>query len=200
MVAAVPLVGGPGQVALAEMLDRPYQIRRDRWLDSLQAEAERANLRLDDIGDDPAFLDAVVMATRAAQATHSEEKLQALRAAVVNSLGPNSPSEDERARFFRCIDEMTPAHLRMLRIMDDPREALAQAGASSAGNVEGLIKSIEPQFNDPEWCRLVASDLDSAYLAAISGVLRTMMTPQGVLEPRTTPLGKRFLAFVAQKD
>jgi hypothetical protein len=66
------------------------------------------------------FVDAVVNATRAAQATHQSEKLDALRNGVLHSLDEDAPTLDEQARFFRLVEQLTPAHLRMLRFLNDP--------------------------------------------------------------------------------
>jgi hypothetical protein len=64
-------------------------------------------------------VDAIVHASRVAQATHQEEMLAALRNGVLHALPLDSPSLDEHARFFRLVDRSTPAHVHLLRLLDD---------------------------------------------------------------------------------
>jgi hypothetical protein len=113
-----------------------YERRMAAWLEdlaeSVAALEERTDgLSFEKLAEDEGFVDAVVAATRAAQATHAQEKLDALRNGVLNTLGPDAPSLDEQARFFRLVEQFTPAHLRLLAFLDDPGPVFDPAGNRS---------------------------------------------------------------------
>jgi hypothetical protein len=119
-VGMVPIAGSPAAVAFAHWLGRARDRRMDEWLANV---AEAINELQDttdgwpafeDLAEDDVFLDAVVNATRAAQATHRAEKFDALGNGVLGSIGPFAPSREEQTRFFRLVDQFSVAHLRLL--------------------------------------------------------------------------------------
>ena len=56
---------------------------------------------------------------------HNEEKLEALRNAVLNVAVSSTPGEDEYEMFISLIDTFTPWHLRILAFLAD-KEAIAE--------------------------------------------------------------------------
>ena len=108
------------------------------------------------------FVDAVVHATRAAQATHQEEKLEALRNGVLHSLLPDASSEDEQARFFRLIDQFTPAHLHLLELLDDAgtyfdSRSIQRPPISMGGRIHLVTAALG--VGEDEWWDLIDRDL-----------------------------------------
>lgn len=201
----VPVVGSPLAVAFAVAMGWTYNRRMQAWLGELAAAVtelqERSDgLSFDDLAQDEVFVDAVVNATRAAQATHDDEKLKALRNGVLNSISPDAPVVDEQHRFFRLIEQFTPAHLKLLSFLDDPGAALDRAGVPRpsllAGGRGHLLEKAIPEFaGRRDWYDLLMSDLTAAGLHNGSG-LHAVMTGQGVYAPSLSPLGERFLTFV----
>lgn len=61
----------------------------------------------------------VLQATQIALRTHQEEKLEALRNAVVNSTSGQVLEDDVRAVFLNLVDTFTPTHLRILKYFQD---------------------------------------------------------------------------------
>ncbi|NER07865.1 MAG: hypothetical protein F6K17_37605, partial [Okeania sp. SIO3C4] len=47
-----------------------------------------------------------------------QEKLEALRNAILNSAIPNSLKDDIQAIFLKWIDEFTVSHIRLLKMLD----------------------------------------------------------------------------------
>jgi hypothetical protein len=58
--------------------------------------------------DNDLFVDAVVTATRTVEHTHQEDKISALRNAVLNSVAPGAPDADTQAIFLNFVDRFTP--------------------------------------------------------------------------------------------
>jgi hypothetical protein len=202
-ISAVPLVGGPLAVAFTTVIGWSISERTDEWLEQLAEEVERLGKRLEDLAEEPAFVDAVVTATRAAQATHQEERLAALRNGVLHSVGRDAPEVDEQARFFRLISDFTAGHLHLLAFLDAPRVTFEKLSleqptylSSSRG---GLVAQLPTFAGRADWAGLLFSDLSNAHLINAGG-LNTTMTGAGVWEPCTTDMGKRFLAFITAPE
>jgi hypothetical protein len=141
----------------------------------------------------------VINATRAAQATHQQEKLDALRNGVLNSLGPDAPALDEQSRFFRLVEEFGVAHLTMLTFLHDPAGWFDTHGLEKQTYMMGgrghLLEAAIPEFRDNRsWYDLLARDLDTAALTQSN--LHITMSGSGMWQSCTTPLGARFLAFI----
>lgn len=200
----VPIVGSPVAVAFAVAMGWTYNKRMTAWLDGLAEAVDDLQNQMDapisfeDLADDPVFVDAVVHATRVAQATHQEEKLEALRNAVLNSTQVGAPELDVQARFFRFIDQFTATHLVMLRFLRDPAAWFDERGIDKPDIMGGRSYILErgiPEFADRrDWYDLIAGDVQSAGLASPN--LHVVMTNSGVWGPGLTQLGQQFVQFV----
>jgi len=201
-VSAVPLAGGPLSVAVQAAMGHMYGRRMTSWLDDLadvvtELQA-RESVSLEDLISDEAFADAVVATSRAAQATHSDDKLRALKNGLRHSVGEDAPELDEQARFFRLVDEMTPAHLRVLNYLRDPEAAfvgITRPNIISGSRLSVLVYAL-PEFAErDEWLALLVADLTAAQL--VKGSLGGMVSEAGLYASMTTPLGERFLDFIS---
>ncbi len=67
--------------------------------------------------DNPTFQTTFKKAIRIAECEHQQEKLEALRNAVLNSAIPNSFKDDIQAIFIKWIDEFTVSDIRLLRML-----------------------------------------------------------------------------------
>lgn len=200
----IPLVGSPIAAAFTYAVGYSFNKRMQAWYSdvatAIQDLQERAGIpRLDELAENPVFIDAVVHATRAAQGTHQRQKLDALQNAVINSIGPDAPSVDEQLRFIRLVDQFSPAHLRMLSFWRDPRgfferEAISDPQLQRGGR-QALLEAVPDFANNPDWCVLLVSDLNASGLMA--GELGVTMTGQGLYQSPLTGLGRRFLTFIA---
>ncbi|WP_422772112.1 hypothetical protein ACN28C_03170 [Plantactinospora sp. WMMC1484] len=150
-----PVIGGPAASALTVAMSWTYQQRLAQWFDDVaemltDLESRPGGRSFEDLASDEGFADAFFTATRAAQATHRAEKLAALRNGVLNSLSPDAPELDEQLRFFRLVDQFTPAHLRLLHLLDDPT-TVAESGEPErvlmgpAGTLGDLVERIPAQ-------------------------------------------------------
>ena len=176
-----------------------YNRRMTAWLDELakavtELQERTDGLPFDDLAQDEGFVDAVIAATRAAQATHADDKLEALRNGVLNSLGPDAPSLDEQARFFRLVEQFTAAHLRLLAFLDDPGAFFDAAAIARpnmyAGGRANLLRHLPDFAAGGDWLDLLAGDLSAAILTGHGG-LNVMQTGASLWESATSPLGKR---------
>lgn len=206
-VGMVPVAGNPLAVAFAVAMGWAHNRRMTAWLNDL-ADAvtdlqERTGIpTAKELAQDDDFVDAVVTATRAAQATSRAEKLQALRNGVLNTLCPNAPTLDEQARFFRLVEQLAPSHLRLLAFLDNPGAIFDAAGIHRpdihAGGRSTLLEAALPEFEGRrDWYDLLDRELAVEGLTNHGG-LHVMQTGASLWNPATTGLGRRLLAFISQ--
>jgi hypothetical protein len=173
----------------------PYNKRLEAWRVSITAVVNELAAKYDNLLDDDVFLDAFINATRVAQSTHQQEKLDALRNGVVNSVGPNAPDVDEQARFFRLVDQFSAAHLVVLRRIAAARPPFALDEFSEASGGGGIVHQTPPEFDRrrPLLDILLADLLGASLLVGSSTDMRG-----GMFYGRATTLGGRFLDFISE--
>jgi hypothetical protein len=112
-------------VAFVTAIGWRLEQRREEWFTKLAEGVEDLRERIGDVdfenlASNDLFVDAVMTTTRTIEHTHQEEKITALRNAVLNSVAPDAPDADTQAIFLNLIDRFTPSHLRLLALWDDP--------------------------------------------------------------------------------
>lgn len=136
-VNLVPMAGSTIAVALMAGLNHKVNQRRERWLTELAEAVEEIRQRFaefepDALVENEAFVDAVMTATQTAFRTSQQDKLEALRNAVLNSARPGAPEPDIQQLYLELIDRLTPTHLLLLGLLDDPRGWFHQRRAPSS--------------------------------------------------------------------
>lgn len=205
-LGSVPLVGAALAVTFVTTLNWRLDQRREKWFtelaEAVQALGERVDGQdLDKLADDDRFVDAVVSATRTVEHTHQQEKISALRNAVLNSVAPDAPDADTQAVFLNLVDRFTPSHLRLLTLLDDPPTWFASTGLTPPQNVMTgpralTVKAGLPEMQGQEaFCGIVVSELESAgmLIAGIQG----MVTGHSLMDRITSDFGRKFVRFIS---
>jgi hypothetical protein len=133
IVSAIPTLGGPLQVLFENVFSAPIEKRKQAWLEQLvevvtELQRRVEGLTTEKLATNETFITVAMQASQMAVRNHQKEKLQALRNAVLNSALPNPPQEDEQMIFLRLIDQLTPWHLRVLGLLNNPVEWMKEAG------------------------------------------------------------------------
>ena len=207
MVNMVPVFGGTIAVALTVALNHKLNERRERWFTELAEAVEELQGRFDgfdpdSLAENEAFVDAVVTATRIVDRTSQREKIEVLRNAVLNSALPAAPDQDVQQLYFALIDDLTPTHMRLLTLLDDPpgwfdaRPALHRPQFGMMSSRTALISAAMPDLADegPQMIERFYAALTDGGL--VNGALGGTMTGQGAWQPVTTEFAARFLAFI----
>ena len=204
-VAAIPVVGGSAAEILEAVIASPLQKRRDEWCEVVASAIRRLQsehgIRVEELRDNPVFVDCVLQASQIAVRNSQSEKRDALRNAVLNAGLPHSPEESIQQVFLGYVDAFTVWHLRLLALFDDPPAWFAAQGRSSpdfhSGSLSAVIRNAFPELGEPrEFTDQVWRDLYSRGLVNTEN-LHTMMTGSGCLSRRTTDSGRRFVQFVS---
>ena len=206
ILSVIPSLGSPASLLLDTVFTTPLDKRKQEWLERLAEVVTEIQKRVNDLtpeklSKDQAFVTVALQASQIAIRNHQKEKIDALCGAVLNSALPNAPEEDQRLIFLRLIDHLTPWHLRILALSNDPAEWMRKYGKHNPGWVSGglsdVINLCFPALQDKgEFCEQVIRDLQSEGLLVQGSYLNTMMTSSGMLASRTSNTGKTFVRFI----
>ncbi len=207
LVNMVPVFGGTIAVALTVALNHALNKRREQWFTELAEAVDELQGRFDGfdpdtLAENEAFVDAVVTATRIVDRTSQREKIEVLRNAVLSSALPTAPDEDVQQLYFTLIDDLTPTHLRLLTLLNDPpgwfdaRPQLQRPQFGMSSNRTALINAAMPDLGErgPQMIERFYAALTDGGL--VNGALSGMMTAQGAWQSVTTDFAARFLAFL----
>ncbi|MEU4332549.1 hypothetical protein [Nonomuraea dietziae] len=206
-VNLVPMAGSTIAVALMAGLNHKLNQRREQWLAELAEGVEELRQRFDAFDPDAlvtndVFVDAVMTATQTAFRTSSQEKIAILRNAVLNSAMPGAPEPDIQQLYLELIDRLTPTHLRLLILLNDPPgwfdqyPELTRPQFVLSSNRTQLIAAALPELGAKG--QMIIERFYAALTEGglVNGALQGMMSADGAWQVATTDHGKAFLAFV----
>lgn len=206
VVSLVPAAGGPLQVVFENFFTSPLERRKEAWLQQLadivkEVEGRVAELTPEKLAQNEAFVTVAMQASQIALRNHQQAKLEALRNAVLNAALPNPPQEDEQMIFLRLIDQLTPWHLKVLSVLDNPVQWMARHGVANpgwgAGGPSTVLEHCLPDLRGQrETYDQIVRDLQSEGLLGQGQFLHVTMTGGGMVGSRTTDRGKRFIRFI----
>ncbi len=201
LISAVPLAGGLLSEWFSHFLAPPLSKRRDDWLRALAVGLAQLEIRVEGLSPESlqqneAFVSATMQATQIALRTHQEEKLAALRNAILNIAIGRAPNEDMQTMFLQFVDSMTTWHIRILKFFQDPGGHLPDT-RFSMGAPSTLLEAMFPDLRGArEFYDQVVKDLHARGLMTLES-LHVTMTGSGMCAKRTTPLADSFLAFIS---
>ncbi len=205
IISAIPTFGGPLQILFENIFSAPIEKRKQAWLEQLaqvvtEIQSRMEGLSVEKLAANDTFVTVAMQASQMAVRNHQKEKLQALRNAVLNSALPNPPQEDEQMIFLRLIDQLTPWHLRVLGLFNDPVEWMNGSGIAypgwGMGGVSMVIEHCFPELRGQrDTYEQIVRDLQTDGLVKDGKFLHITMSGRGMVEARTTDRGKRFINF-----
>lgn len=204
----IPVVGGAVASVFETVFSAPIDKRKQEWLkrlaDTVQALCDKIEgLTPERLAKNEAFVSVYLQASNVAIRTHHKEKLDALNAAVMNTVLLEEYDESKRAIFVRLIEQLTPLHIRALRFLAHPDFYLNELKSREPPNVSchygGLtnvwnkyydgIRSQDPLMN------IVITDLNLNGLIFVKSFSDT-----GSSSSVATKLGMEFLKFISPEQ
>ena len=134
-----------------------------------------------------------------------QEKIEAFRGILVNSLVPSDLSEDQKEFFLSLVERLSPIHLRVIRFMGDPRGYLAAMGISE-DRIRGGFRSFFPIAIPGVTLEVSAAAFADLHRLGFTNtpadIFHTTTAGQGLelLGDRLTPLAKQFVDFCQAPD
>ena len=175
------------------------QKRMEEWKDLIEDRLHCVETTLEDVGGNELFVSAMMRATDCAIKTAEQAKREYLANVVKNSL--EAPIEESKLMMFLdMIDHNTAWHLTVLKFFRDP----SQGGKNKAdrylsGSPYTILNDAYPELcKDHEMVRKIVHDLYNDGLMQQEGFLNSMMTPNGMIAPRTTSFGNDFLDYITK--
>ncbi|MFQ5799610.1 MAG: hypothetical protein ACE5H0_13085 [Bacteroidota bacterium] len=161
-LSALPVVGGSSAELFSAVVTPPLEQRRREWMEqvgeTLRKLEEERGIKLEELQNNPGVIDTVMHASQAALRNSQEEKLRALRNAVLNSALPRAPEQAMQQIFIDLVDSFTEWHLRILKLFDDPHGWFELHNRQPHGlSIEALIQTAFPDlrgrrsFCDQTW-------------------------------------------------
>lgn len=207
MIGAVPILGGAGVEIFNSLIDTPMNERKVQWMNqvgnALNDLIEKGVLTEQGLKHNETFITTVAQASMLAIRSHQQEKLEALRNAVLNVAVGHDPEEDLRQLFLNFVDVCTVTHIRLLSLMNGPEEWGQKHGVEfpSGWSMGGITQAIEHAFPDlrgkEQIYKVIWGDLYQRGLINTEG-LGTTMSRQGILARRTTELGAKLIDFLSE--
>jgi hypothetical protein len=142
-------------------------------------------------------------ATQIAVRTHQQEKLDALRNAVLNVAAGTAPGDDLQLMFLGFVDAFTPLHLRMLKFLQHPDKP--DGIGSTAVPTDILVSNFPDSKGSEGFCEQTFTDLSDRSLVEPSRTaglrwLRSVQTDEAIFSKHTSRLGDAFLAFIESPE
>ena len=205
-LSAVPVVGGAAAAVFESIFRSPLEQRKNKWLDALADAIRKLQEKVgaidaESLRDNETFVTIATQATQIALRNHQAEKLEALRNAVLNSPLPNAPDEDTQMIFLNLVDSLTPTHVRLLRLFDDPQGHAEEKSISYdnaiTGSLSQLIEDVFPELQGRrDFYNQVVRDLHASGLSGASDT-GVMISGSGMLGRRTTTWARQFIQFIS---
>lgn len=158
LLSAIPAVGSLAVTFYENYIKEPSSQRLHDFLEELVEYLLSLQQKIEAVSfDNPTFQTTFKKAIRIAECEHQQEKLEALRNAVLNSAIPNSLKDDIQAIFLKWIDEFTVSHIRLLRMLhyiDNYNEEKIVADLPELDENRSFYNQILKQLNDKELIEL----------------------------------------------
>jgi len=193
-LSAVPVVGGPAGELFGFLVIAPASKRKDQWIRSIEErlvalEAKIPGL-IESLSSNDEFVTATLHATQVAMRSHQEEKLTALRNAILNVAAGTAPEVDRQLLFLEWVDAFTPTHFAFLETI---------ARSFTGGQRRPILARLSA---DREFTDAVVNDLNTRgllidhrpYIARNRESSAPLVTRQWDL----SALGRQFVAFIEE--
>jgi hypothetical protein len=180
----------------------PYARRHEAWLrkmHELLVALDARGIDLDGLGDRPEFVTAVHDATRIALGEHIEEKLDLLRAVLINAAThpPDPIANMWTLRYLRWIDELEPAHVAILAFGADPRGWLEAHRKDTPDYASGPRRTVFDLAQWPYAADMIELILDDLARLQLGGPGSGMVTGRAMYDPWISDRGRRFLDWLS---
>lgn len=197
-VGAIPLVGQLLGTVISEHIPRRRQERMVEFARALNRAVARIEPRLDrDFVQTDDLSDLVEEVLERISRRESDGKRAYYAAALANTLTTDRPEADELERMLDVLDEVRPAHLRLLAAI--ARTHGHPPGLEGSMSIAPIVNAVLPNTPEEQW-RMDWRELEQ--LGVLPSFPGGMMTAQGTrnLAARITDFGRRFLAWISMDE
>jgi hypothetical protein len=211
LISAIPIVGSPFEIIFSKYYPSPIDKRRDNLLQSVYEGLEKLKQKYQDItpeslAKNDVFVTVLLNAISVAIRNHQKEKVEALRNAILNTAIRIDIDENMQMILLRYIDILTPLHLKMLALLENPKGYMEKVGRPFPSDIistglDAMIQHAIPELHRKrEDVRIVFQDLYNNGLIntspnSLGGTMS--VSDSGIFAQRTTDMARVFLRFIS---
>lgn len=206
-LSIIPAVGGVAVELFQFIVTPPIEKRRNEWMREIgqaiqQLERDRG-INIEQLQSNEVFVDTLLQASQIALRNSQQEKLNALKNAVINSALPHPVEQTLQQMFLNWVDTFTVWHIRVLSLFHNPQQWATDNNHPlptniSMGGLSTLLGHAFPELaQDRALYDQIWNDLYQKGLVNTEG-LHTTMSWNGMIARRTTDLGENFLRFISE--
>ena len=195
VLAAVPIMGGAAVELFKSVIEDPLTQRQINWLNDIAEALENLEIDVKNLKDNTAFISTLLHASHIAIRNHQQEKLEALRNAVLNSTELYSLEDSKHEMFLGFVDVFTANHLRVLREIQEYSKTKPRAETTVDGLATIAIRQIPHLEKEKDMVSIIITDLCQRELLAWNHNSLKIIS-EG--KEQVTKLGKEFMAFISE--
>lgn len=205
-IGSVPIIGSAASEFFGLLLTSPLEKRRQTWMEEVANKLielqDKGQFNINELTKNDQFIDVILQATNLAIKNSEDEKLDALKNAVINTASIECPDKIKTHIFLNMIDQFTVWHIKILKLYDDPKNWFDSNEQTlpnlMMGSLSSVLKSAYPEMaQEGELIKLIWQDLHDAGMHN-STEMNTMMSGDSIFSSRTTKLGKEFLKYISE--
>lgn len=202
-MSAVPLLGGPIATLIQEYIPTTLQKRQAEVLDSLALEFQRLERRIDaEKFKSESFNLTFIKTVKLMLVELNHEKMEAFKAIILND-AISSNDDFEKEYFVGITDTLTGNHIRLLKILENPRkfvEATPELKKTMELFIRGSMSLLVSPLMRPLTRDHIVSILDDLHQKGLSIVSRdgygVMLSKGDILKKSTTEIGDRYIKYI----
>lgn len=220
-ISSLPIAGGITGEIFSTVVSSPRDKRMKTYLQSvderLRILEQSGKIDKKSLLEDDEFLDVIFQATDIAVKNSQKEKLEALKNCVVNTALKMHIGRDRKMMYLNILNQITPTHLLVLRLIEDPEYAVRELVANQTRSVDRFSQvSVLSDLGkflglEPELFKMVVNELESWGILQnvksehTSGLAtdKIELAIQGLIsntESRVTTRGYEFLGFIDYEE
>ena len=201
-LSLIPYVGGPAVELFNWLVAPPLGRRRDEWLNGLAERLDNLGqedrINFSDLKDNDEFISTVMQASSVAIRNHQQEKIDALRNAVLNTAIGQAPEDSIREMFVAFVDNLTVLHLRTLKAFydnDNGKTGRKRIETTVSHIAEHAVRLVPDLSGQDELSVLLVDDLCRRGLLFWNRGGGVMIDAP---RKQVTDLGRQFLSFISE--
>jgi len=206
LLSAIPVVGGAAVELFQFIITPPIEKRRNEWMKEIGQAVQKLEsdkgINIEQLQSNDVFIDNLLQASQIALRNSQQDKLNALKNAVINSALPHPIEQSLQQMFISWIDIFTVWHIRVLHLFHNPPQWATDNNHPfpaniSSGGLDTILGFAFPELaQDRAQYDQIWNDLNQKGLISTPS-LHSMMSWSGMISRRTTDLGEKFLAFIS---
>jgi hypothetical protein len=201
VLATAPFTGGIASL-LSDYLPSQRQLRLEDFAHNVAEELNKLEAEVSGeyiLTDEFAFI--FEKCFKGAIENYQQEKIDAFKAVLVNSLTNNGLKQNEKEYYLNLVNNLSVLHIQILSFMAAPRQFLKKHNIEESkvsGGFENFFPVVIPDVS-LSIIKLAFKDLyNYGFLNTDSSIFTAMTVNKGwsLLGDRVTPTGKKFIKFI----